>query len=265
MDLWDPLLIDSVAATRPVILFDNAGVGQSTGIVSDTISGMAQHVLSFLDLVEVKELDVLGFSMGGAVAQLVALNGRKGLVRKLILAGTTPSAGEGILGLNEEEQAKVVKHATVPVAEFDNAFSYLFWHNSETSQKEGRESWGRITQRGPATSGEERSQHVSYNFADGGAGIMAMSAAMQKWNDRAYAAEGSYDRLSTLDIPVFVGQGKKDMMIPTVNSFVAQQVLPNAYLKVFPDSGHGFLYQFAAEFAEDVNGFLDDSKGATKL
>ena len=90
MDYWDPLLINTLAASRPVILFDNAGVGQSSGNVANTIKGMAQHVIDFLSLIKAKEIDLLGFSMGGQVAQLVSLNAPSGLVRKLIIAGSGP-------------------------------------------------------------------------------------------------------------------------------------------------------------------------------
>jgi pimeloyl-ACP methyl ester carboxylesterase len=96
IDHWDPILVHTLAEKRPVILFDNAGVGHSIGSVDNTIPKMADNVIEFLDRINVKEVDVLGFSLGGVIAPLVELNGPKGLVRKLVLAGTQPTAGPDV-------------------------------------------------------------------------------------------------------------------------------------------------------------------------
>lgn len=114
-----------------------------------------------------------------------------------------------------------------------------------------------MTERNASTSGEERTEFVSTNYADGAAGMMAMLNAMTRLGDPAFRSEGSYDRLGQIDIPVLVLQGKDDIMIPTVNSFVLQQKLPSATLKIFPDSGHGVLYQHTEEVVEDINRFLN--------
>ncbi|KAF8857220.1 alpha/beta-hydrolase [Acephala macrosclerotiorum] len=174
MDFWDPLLINSIAAKRPVILFDNAGVGQSSGSVDDTFPKMAAHVLDFLSALEIKKVDILGFSMGGHVAPLVYLNAARA------------------------------------------------W-------------WGRIHERKKSASGEERTELVSTGYADGAVGMMSMINGLETFDKPENRAEGSYDRLGDIKIPVFIGQGKDDYMIPTVNSFVMQQKLPNGTLKVFPD------------------------------
>lgn len=257
MDMWDPLLVNGIANTRPVILLDNAGVGKSTGVVPNTIEAMADNVIDFLRAVSVEEVDVLGFSMGGMIAPLVFLNGPKGLVRKIVLAGTGPSYGEEIVQHPPERQQEVGQLAGQPHPDYDNCFYRLFFDPSETSQAAGKAWWLRIMERNEQSSGEERSKLVSEGYADGGAGVKAMSTAGRAFSDPANRVEGSYDRLCQIKVPVFIGQGKDDFMIPTQNSYVMQQRLPDARLKLFPNSGHGFLYQYAQEFAEDVNRFLD--------
>lgn len=256
MDLWDPLLINSLAASRPVILFDNAGVGKSSGEVPDTINGMAQHVLDFLKAIDVSKVDLLGFSMGGYIVQMVTLNG-KGVVRRLVIAGSGLSYGEDATDHPVERQKQIGQIAGNPEPNYDNCFSKLFFYPSEISQAAGRAWWDRVQERNESTSGEPRSEVVSYKYADGGAGIKAMVAAGQTFKDTGSRADGSYDRLDEIEIPVFVANGKDDFMIPTRHTFVLQQKLANARAKIFPDSGHGFLYQFAEEFADDVTRFLD--------
>jgi pimeloyl-ACP methyl ester carboxylesterase len=257
MDHWDPLLVNTLAGSRPVILFDNAGVGKSNGNVSPTIKGMAEHVIDFLALIDVKEVDLLGFSMGGYIAQMVALDAPGGQIRRLIITGSGPSAGDGIIDPSVEQQKEVGQLAGQPQPDYDNALYRLFFAPSETSQAAGQAYWMRVNERDESTSGEKRSSFVSTDYADGGAGIQAMVAAGQAFMDPTQSAEGAFDRLGEIKIPVFIAQGHDDFMIPTSNSFVLQQRLPNARLKIFPDSGHGFLYQYAEELGGDVNRFLD--------
>jgi pimeloyl-ACP methyl ester carboxylesterase len=259
MDYWDPLLINSLASTRPVVLFDNAGVGQSSGSVADTIKGMAQHVIDFLSLIGLERIDLLGFSIGGMCAQMVALNAPAGTIRKLIIAGSTPSVGENMAQHPPEQQQEVGKLASQPVCDYNNCFYRLFFHPSKTSQEAGQAWWKRVHERDQSTSGEERTQFVSTNYADGGAGFKAMAAAGKAWNEPSKRADGSYDRLGELKMPVFIAQGLDDFMIPTINSYSMQQKVPDGRLKIYPDSGHGFLYQFAEEFGGDVICFLNMS------
>jgi pimeloyl-ACP methyl ester carboxylesterase len=94
LDDHDPALSDAFATDREVILFDNAGVASSTGTVPGTIEVMARDAISFTDALGLTTIDVVGHSMGGLVAQEVAL-ARPDLVRRLVLAGTGPRGGEG--------------------------------------------------------------------------------------------------------------------------------------------------------------------------
>ncbi|ETS83247.1 hypothetical protein PFICI_05123 [Pestalotiopsis fici W106-1] len=257
MDVWDPLLINAIAAQRPVILFDNAGVGKTTGSpVDNSIAQMAQHALDLLAALEISKVDILGFSMGGFVAPLVHLNGPRGLVRKLIIAGSGPSAGEDLKTHSQERKEAINAYAAGPEVTLEN-MQKLFFYDSDTSRKAGEEWFARITERNESTSGEPRAAWVSEGYADGGAGLQSQAGALARWGNLEFRHEGSYDRLHEISVPVFIAQGKDDFMVPTYNSFVMQQKISNARLKIFPDSGHGFLYQFAEEFAEDVLIFLD--------
>lgn len=256
MDAWDPLLINTIAAQRPVILFDNAGVGKTTGSAVDgSIVQMAQHVVDFLTALNISKIDILGFSMGGFIAPLVYLNGPKGLVRKLIIAGSGPSAGEGLTQDSEDRREAINIYAAGPEVTLEH-MQKLFFYDSDSSRKAGEQWFSRISERNESTSGEPRAAWVSEGYADGGAGLQNQAAALGRWANLEYRHEGSYDRLHEIGIPVFIAQGKDDFMVPTYNSFVMQQKLPDARLKIFPDSGHGFLYQFAEEFGGDVLHFL---------
>lgn len=259
MDYWDPLLINTVAKSRPILLLDNAGVGQSNGTVPDSIKAMAAHVNAFLDALNIKQVDLFGFSMGGMIAQLVTLDQPSPRIRKLIIAGSGPSYGEGQYEHPAERQAEIGRIAGSPAPKYEDGFDTLFFTPSETSQAAGLAWYLRIHERNASTSGEERTQLVSTGYTDGGAGVKAMSAAGQKFRgrDATERADGSWDRLGEIQVPVLILQGHDDFMIPTVNSFHMQQRLRDARLKLYPDSGHGFLYQFAEEVGGDVVRFLE--------
>lgn len=112
MDLWDILLVKTVAANRPVILFDNAGVGKSDGKVPNTINEMAQHVLNFLEAIDETKIDLLGFNLGGYIAQLATLNARD-IPRRLTIAGSGPSYGEEAPGHPTLRQSEVGQIAAI--------------------------------------------------------------------------------------------------------------------------------------------------------
>lgn len=212
MDKWDPLLINSIAATRPVILVDYAGVGKSTGAVAASFRESADDMIEFLSLINVKEVDVLGFSIGGFVAEMVALNAPadKLKVRKLILCGTASSAGKGI----EDSPNDFMPAATskdIGVAAFKELF---FPHNSE-GEKAAEEWWARVQERNESTSGEVSSEWLSEGYKDGGAGIQSQGTAIQLWTnpDTSSGREGSYGRLDQLNIPVLIANGSVSEII----------------------------------------------------
>jgi pimeloyl-ACP methyl ester carboxylesterase len=240
MDHWDPDLINALAHTREVILLDNSGVGKSSGSVPDNYGGWAQNVINLLSAIGVKKIDLLGFSMGGFVAQLVTLKAPE-LVRRLILAGTGPSAGEGVTA-GPPEAFELIATATPEGAE--NAHLKTFYSLSDEKQALGKTWWKRINERNV----EPRSPYVGKEGVE-----KAISAAI-KWGTGV--GETSYDRLGEIKIPVFVANGDIDILVPTANSFVLKNRLPNAHLHIYPDTGHGFLFEYASIFVQHVNIFL---------
>jgi pimeloyl-ACP methyl ester carboxylesterase len=208
MDKWDPVLINALAASRPLILFDYTGVGHSTGEVASTFRQSADDVIEFLGLIGEEEIDVLGFSLGGYVAQLVALNAdpQSLRVRKLILAGTGTTAG---LDVPPSPNKDVMAVATVPEVTIET-FQTLFFPKTREGRYASEQWWARIHERGPATSGEETSDFLSTGYADGGKGLKAQGAQGQHGAnpETAKGLDSAYERLGDLKIPVLVAQGK---------------------------------------------------------
>src|ERR1700721_2468062 len=237
LDNWDRLVTDGLAQNRSVILFNNAGIASSGGDPAATIEAMANHVISFVDALDLKQIDLFGFSMGGFVAQNVVL-ARPKLVRRLILAGTGPEGGEGMVGYPE----LATRHATQELPTEDN-FLYLFFFPTDSSQAAGRAYWKRRHER------ENQDTPSSLNA------MAAQVKAIAAWG--AVPARDRYAKLKNIELPVLVVNGKTDLMVPTVNSFILQQHLPDAELLIYPDSGHGAIFQFPAQFVREATTFLD--------
>jgi len=237
MDLWDPAVTDALAASRPVILVDNAGIGRSGGQAPDTIQQMAADIAAFIEALGLEQVDVLGFSIGGMVAQQLALDSPK-LVRRVILVGTGPRGGEGMQAFTSD----VTEAAThLDIAAED--ILYLFYTPSHSSQARGRASLDRIfsrTDREPATGVET---------------MTAQAKALAEWG--VFATGHRYEALGSIPHPVLVVNGSNDLMVPTVNSLILQQRLPNAQLIIYPDSGHAAHFQYPEMFVDDAARFLD--------
>lgn len=233
LDNWDPLVTDGLAARRPVILFNNAGVASSSGETPDTFDGMADHVAIFAKELGLSQVDVLGFSIGGYVAQAVALRHAK-LVRRLVLVGTGPRNGES-------PDPNVLQAAGNPVLTMED-FLFLFFSPSEASKAAGRAFW------------ERRHQRKDADPPSSVQTMKAQIAAIMEW--RQPRGE-RYAYLKEIGQPTLVVNGHKDIMVPTVNSFILQQYIPNAQLILYPDSGHGSQFQYPTLFASHVNLFLD--------
>lgn len=236
LDNWDPAVVDGIAQHHPVILFNNAGVASSGGKPADTVAGMAQHVITFLLALGLDKVDILGFSLGGFVAQQVATD-RPGMVRRLILAGTGPQGGEGMA----EYIPEVTRHATQEVPTEDN-FLYLFFEPTASSQAAGRAFW------------ERRHQRQDADTPSSMAAMATQAAAIGAWG--AVPAANRYAQLKAITQPVLIANGHNDVMVPSINSFIMQQTIPNATLILYPDSGHGAIFQHHAEFVAHANLFL---------
>jgi pimeloyl-ACP methyl ester carboxylesterase len=238
MDVIDPLLINSIAQTREVILFDNAGVGHSEGTIPDSLQEMGSTAVKFLATIGVSKVDILGFSLGGMVAQYIAVD-YPHVVNKLVLAGTQSSYTEGVVFGSPE----IMEIAGGPTPTEEDMIK-LFFYSSETSRALGHTWFERTKER--QVIGEERREFV------GQAGAAAQHAAIGK-----FAADtGLFERLKQIDTPVLVTNGNADIMTPTSNSFILQQQLRDAQLHIYPDSGHGHLYQVPESYAKQLEVFL---------
>jgi pimeloyl-ACP methyl ester carboxylesterase len=238
LDNWDPAVTDPLALGRSVILFENAGIGRSNGRVPTTVAGMADHAMKFLDALGLTRVDVLGFSLGGMVAQVMALK-RPALLRRIILSGTGPEGGVGV-AMDRPELLKIFVDQQMPASE---KLLKLFFETTETSQSAGRQFVERLARR-------TEDKDTSTTAEAAGAQLAAMSA-WEKSGGEPYAD------LKKITQPVLVTNGNHDIMIPTVNSFTLSEHLPNAQLIIYPDSGHGSLFQHSGAFTGHVSEFLD--------
>ena len=238
MDHWDPAVTDAFARDREVILFNNTGISTSSGEVPTSIEEMARYAAAFIDALGLAKIDLLGFSLGGLVAQQLT-HDRPELVRRLVLVGTGPRSGEGMATLTPEAKAIFGKTYAVP----EELWLSVFFTPTETSQAAGRAFLERFRARK-----ENRDPEVSEKVAP------AQIAALEKWGA---ARKAPYAYLKNIKQPTLVVNGGNDVIIYTVNSFILQQNPPNAQLILYPDANHGSQYQYPQFFVEHVTLFLN--------
>jgi pimeloyl-ACP methyl ester carboxylesterase len=236
LDSWDPALIDALAATRPVVTFDNTGVGGSAGATPATVGQMAHDAIAFTDAMELGQADILGFSLGSFVAQEIALI-RPGLPRRLILASSAPQGAAGMHGWAADVIGAVGTPQTSPEQYLD-----VFFTRSPASRQAGQEALRRMYART-----EDRDQATTW------ATRQAQYDAVCAWGIPDHAL---LQRLSAIDMPVLVANGDSDPMILPHYSYLLAGLIPKARVKIYPDAAHGFLFQHHAEFAADVEAFL---------
>src|SRR6266478_2270707 len=220
MDHWDPAVTDGFAREREVILFNNAG-----------------NAIAFIGALGLSKVDVLGFSIGGLVAQEIA-GQAPGLVRKLVLVGTGPRGGEGMASLTPEAQQIFGASYEEP----DHLWLAVHFTQSEASQAAGRGFLKRFRLRK-----ENRDPEVNEKVAP------AQVEALGKWGIQF---KGSYDYVKAISQPTLVVNGGKDVIVYSVNSFILQQHLPNAQLILYPAANHGSQYQYPELFVRHVSTFL---------
>jgi pimeloyl-ACP methyl ester carboxylesterase len=238
LDDHDPVLSDAFAADREVILFNNAGVASSSGTVPDTIEAMARDAITFTGALGLTAIDLVGHSMGGLVAQEVAL-ARPDLVRRLVLVGTGPRGGQGI----GASPARVAELFTRTYPQQEDMWLPILFAPTQSSQAAGQAYIKRILTRA------DRDTPVS------GQSISAQRAALAAYGA---AKDPSYAQLKGLRLPVLVVNGTEDIVIPTINSYILQQFLPDAQLILYPDANHGAHFQYPELFVRHARIFLDD-------
>jgi pimeloyl-ACP methyl ester carboxylesterase len=235
LDNWDPALSDALAGEREVVLVDYPGLGASGGEFGPSIADTARAMIAFVEALGLTEIDLLGFSIGGFVAQEIALI-RPALVRRLVLAATGPKGAPGMHGWRDDIAA-AARGESKP----DNLLYVMFAH-TEASQQKGVEFLGRFMERQ-----EGRDEPPSDAARD------AQYDAIVEWGIPDHAA---LQRLTGIASPTLIVQGDNDLMIPTKLSHLMAGLIPDAQIRIYPDSAHGFLLQYPAEVAADVNAFL---------
>ncbi|KAH0438418.1 hypothetical protein CcaCcLH18_03405 [Colletotrichum camelliae] len=241
MDTLDPLLFNAIAKNREVIVYDSFGIGHSDGEVPEATAAMAAITAGFLVAIGVEKADVIGFSMGGGVAQILAWDYAH-LVRKLVLAGTQSAIGEGVVLPPKEVLESAGANNDEPPTLED--MLRLFFYPTESSLAIGRQWWNRIHERQVA--GEERKGYLI------GPGARSQLTAIFSFTLNS----SNFDRLKDIKAPTLVTNGHNDIMSPTPNSFILQQSLPNAQLIISPDAGHGHLFQVPELYAQHLELFL---------
>ena len=231
---WDPRVVDGVAAKHHVIVFDNRGVGGSGGSTPKTVEEMARDAVAFIGALGFSKVDLLGFSLGGFISQAIAQQ-QPGLVRKIILAGTGPAGGEGIANVGAVLQDAFGKAG--PANKHPKHF--LFFTQTSNGQTAADEFLQRL---------KERTNNLDAPVSN--ETIQAQITAIHAWG------QGDATKLATVQHPVLVVNGDHDVMVPSFNSFELARRLPNAQLSIFPDAGHGGIFQHHAAFVQQALTFL---------
>jgi pimeloyl-ACP methyl ester carboxylesterase len=240
LDNWDPALVDALAADRRVITFDNVGVGATTGSTPSTIEAMAHDAISFLEAMDFQQIDLLGFSIGSFIAQEIALI-RPDLLRHVVLASAAPQGAAGMHGWAPEVIGEVGAPETSP-----EGYISVFFAPTDTSRGAGQHAAGRIF--GGRTS--DRDEPTTWQTRE------AQYDAVCTWGIPNHAL---LQRVAAIELPVFVANGDSDPMILPRYSHLLAGLLPDARVKIYPDSAHGFLFQHHEEFAADVHAFLEEA------
>jgi pimeloyl-ACP methyl ester carboxylesterase len=240
LDNWDPALIDALAADRRVVTFDNVGVAATTGTTPNTVEAMAHGAIAFLEAVDFQRVDLLGFSIGSFVAQEIALV-RPDLLRRVVLASAAPQGAAGMHGWAPEVIGAVGTPETTP-----QEYISVFFAPTDTSREAGRQAAGRIF--GARTA--DRDEPTTWQTRQ------AQYDAVCAWGLPNHSL---LQRVAAIDLPVFVANGDSDPMILPRYSYLLAGLLPDARVKIYPDSAHGFLFQHHNEFAADVHAFLSEA------
>ena len=234
LDNWDPRIVDGIAAKHYVITFDNRGIGSSSGSPSNSIENMADDAITFIKAKGFEQVDLLGFSMGGMIAQEMVLKEPQ-LVRKMVLAGTGPAGGKGISSVAGVTVYDMLRGFFTG----QDAKQFLFFTRTPGGIEAGKAFLARLKERT-----ENRDKEISVSA------FMAQLKALRLWGSKAPVD------LSIVKQPVLVVNGDDDRMVPTPNSHDLARRLPNSQLVIYPDAGHGAVFQFHDDFVLKTLEFL---------
>jgi pimeloyl-ACP methyl ester carboxylesterase len=234
LDNWDPRVVDGIAATRRVIAFDNRGVGASSGSTPTTIEEMASDAVTFIRALGFDQVDLFGFSMGGMIAQVIAEQ-QPQLVRKMIIAGTGPAGGEGI-----EKVTRITYFDTARgLLTRRDPKEFLFFTRTPNGRRAAKKFLARLEERT-----DDRDKAISVRS------FRAQLKAIHRWGQQTPAD------LTSIHQPALVMNGESDKMVPTKNTVDLDRRLPNSQLVVYPDAGHGGVFQFHEDFVKRALEFL---------
>ena len=234
LDNWDPRIIDGIAAKHHIVVFDNRGVGASTGKPAKSIEQMADDAITFIQAKGFKKVDLFGFSMGGMISQEIVLK-QPNLIRKMILSGTGPAGGTGISTVGRVSNWDLVRG----MATRQDPKVYLFFTRTDNGKAAAIAFVQRINERT-----ENRDKEITISA------YRAQLKALKKWGNK------KPDDLSIIQQPVLVANGDHDRMVPTVNTYDLAKRLPNSALIIYPDAGHGGIFQFHHDFVKQSLTFL---------
>ena len=234
LDNWDPRIIDGIAAKHHVVVFDNRGVGASTGQTADSIEQMADDAISFIRAKGFEQVDLFGFSMGGMISQEIVLKEPK-LVRKLILAGTGPAGGKGISTVGKISDWDLIRGLVTR----QDPKVYLFFTRTDNGKTAAKDFIQRINERTT-----DRDQKITLSA------YRTQLKALKKWGKKTPV------NLSVIQQPALVANGEHDRMVPTINTYDLAKRLPNSHLIIYPDAGHGGIFQFHQDFVAQSLKFL---------
>jgi pimeloyl-ACP methyl ester carboxylesterase len=234
LDNWDPRVVDGIAAERRVITFDNRGVGASTGVTPTSIEEMARDAVTFIGALGLDQVDLFGFSMGGMIAQVIA-HEQPQLVRKMIIAGTGPAGGEGIEKVTRISYPDIARGLLTR----RDPKQFLFFTRTPNGRRAGKEFLARLEERT-----NDRDKAISVRS------FRAQLKAIHRWGQQKPAD------LASIHQPVLVMNGESDRMVPTKNTVDLDRRLPNSQLVIYPDAGHGGVFQFHEDFVKRALEFL---------
>jgi pimeloyl-ACP methyl ester carboxylesterase len=233
MDYWDPAVVNEISKHREVIVFDNTGVGASSGQVPDSVEQMATDAAAFINALEFEQVDLLGYSLGGMVAQVLAAR-HPALVRKVILANTVHQGGGNDL-------MKVIQEA-MSQKKYADPRMVLFFNDSQNGIEAGQAFLKRVYARQ-----DNRDPESGPDVANAQAKAIIVFSTTQ---------DPEHKLLNAIAQPVLIVTGSNDTMLPTDSSYAMFRILRNAQVVMYPDSNHGAIFQYHDRFVQEVEAFL---------
>jgi len=235
MDECDPAIMDSLATAHQIICFDNRGVGSTEGITPQTVSELATDAIAFIKALGYQKVDLFGFSLGGFISQEILLREPQ-LVRKAILAGTGPAGGEGISKIKSVTYKDILKAYLT----FRDPKFYLFFNRNPNGHILAKEYLARLKERKDDRDKKLKLKHLQYQLN-----------AIKAWGLQAP------QNLSGIKQPVLIVNGENDKMVPSSNSTVLKNSIPNSELILYKDAGHGGIFQYHRDFVKSALEFLE--------